>query len=186
MLQKAEALAVLKDKEALRYVNAIHRRWYCNDDRNSTAQPSESVMGAEGIAYRDANKETTLGNISKPKTEDLEIAVLNERQIEFLGEGKRWFDLVRYAERHAGGQDGTRDPREWTEELPIGNGKAGVDLMAKTFLANTFDANPRWETLLTRFKNRYGLYNLIYYKEIKGSAGKLEQNPVWNKHTYEE
>lgn len=186
MLQKAEALAALKDKEALRYVNAIHRRWYCNDDRNSTAQPSESVMGAEGIAYRDANKETTLGNISKPKTEDLEIAVLNERQIEFLGEGKRWFDLVRYAERHAGGQDGTRDPREWTEELPIGNGKAGVDLMAKNFLANTFDANPKWETLLTRFKNRYGLYNLIYYKEIKGSAGKLEQNPVWNKHTYEE
>lgn len=184
MLQKAEALAMKNDKEALRYVNAIHRRWYCNDSKTSTAQPGESVMGDDGVAWRDDSKETTLGNIKK--ADSYEVAVLNERQVEFLGEGKRWFDLVRYAERHAGGQDGTRDPREWTEELPIGNGKAGVELMAKTFLANTFDGNPKYDVLITRFKNRYGLYNLIYYKEIKGSGGKLEQNPVWNKHTYEE
>ncbi len=184
MLQKAEALAVLNDKEALRYVNAIHRRWYCNDDKNSTAQPSESVMGTDGTEYRDNAKESTLGNISK--AESYEVAVLNERQIEFLGEGKRWFDLVRYAERHAGGQDGTQDPREWTAENPIGNGKKGVDLMADKFLKNHYTNNPSYTTLKNRFKNRYGLYNLIYYKEIKGSGGKLEQNPVWNKHTYEE
>ena len=183
MLQKAEALAMLNDKEALRYVNAIHRRWYCNDDKNSTAQPGESVMGTDGTSYRD-DKDNTLGNVAK--AESYEVAVLNERQIEFLGEGKRWFDLVRYAERHAGGQDGTRDPREWTEENPIGNGKAGVDLMADKFLKNHYSSNPSYTTLKNRFKNRYGLYNLIYYKEIKGSAGKLEQNPVWNKHTYEE
>ena len=183
MLQKAEALAMLNDKESLRYVNAIHRRWYCNDDKNSTAQPGESVMGTDGTSYRD-DKDNTLGNVAK--AESYEVAVLNERQIEFLGEGKRWFDLVRYAERHAGGQDGTRDPREWTEENPIGNGKAGVDLMADKFLKNHYSSNPSYTTLKNRFKNRYGLYNLIYYKEIKGSAGKLEQNPVWNKHTYEE
>ena len=39
-------------------------------------------------------------------------------------------------------------------------------------------------------KNRYGLYNLIYYKEIQASKDAngvqhLEQNPVWNKSQYD-
>ncbi|MCD8301451.1 MAG: RagB/SusD family nutrient uptake outer membrane protein, partial [Prevotellaceae bacterium] len=130
----------------------------------------------------------TLGNIPEPSvitsSEKYEIAVLNERQVEFLAEGKRWFDLVRYAERHAGGQDGTQDPREWTEELPIGNGTAGVEAMVEQFLKNEFSSN--YTSLKNRFKNRYGLYNIIYYKEISASEGMLEQNPVWNKSTYEQ
>ena len=30
-----------------------------------------------------------------PAQDDLELAILNERQLELFGEGKRWFDLVR-------------------------------------------------------------------------------------------
>lgn len=182
MLQKAEALERIgQGNEAMRYVNAIHRRWYCNDDKSQTSQPSEDVSGTDGTKAAG----TTVGTMGNyPSAASQEIAILNERQLEFLGEGKRWFDLVRYAERHAGGQNGTQDPREWTEENPIGNGKAGVDLMVDNFLRNEF--NNSYNTLKNRFKNRYGLYNIIYYMEIKASEGMLEQNPVWNKSTYDQ
>ena len=183
MLQKAEALAALgQGKEAMRYVNAIHRRWYCNDDRNSTAQPLEDVTTADGAEYRKTSSTNTLGNA--PSASSYEIAVLNERQLEFIGEGKRWFDLVRYAERHAGGQDGTKDEREWTEENPVGNGLAGVTDMVNTLMSGEFN-NEKRKAMINRFKNRYGLYNLIYYKEIQASHGMLEQNPVWNYNKYE-
>lgn len=202
MLQKAEAAAVLaalnENKTeniatAMQYVNAIHRRWYCNDDKNNPNQPSESVDDNYGKTNKNDGA-NYLGNAPVPtqKTdkadEKYEIAVLNERQLEFIGEGKRWFDLVRYAERHAGGQDGTKDEREWTEDKPIGSGKTGVDLMVDNFLKNQFNNN--YASLKNRFKNRYGLYNIIHYMEIKASVDKngvqhLEQNPVWNKSKYD-
>ncbi len=182
MLQKAEAMVALgQGKEALRYVNALHRRWFCNDDLNSTAQPVEDVTTADGAEYRSSSA-ARLGNA--PQAESYEIAVLNERQLEFLGEGKRWFDLVRYAERHAGGQDGTKDEREWTEENPIGNGKKGVDAMIDNLMGGEFKKEAQ-TSLKNHLKNRYGLYNLIYYREIQASNGLLEQNPVWNYNKYE-
>ena len=191
MLQKAEAMAMLgQGAEAMRYVNALHRRWYCNDDKQNTTQPLESVMGADGTKPASSNpgSDNTWGNYPNPGMSDAknnyEVAVLNERQLEFLGEGKRWFDLVRYAERYAGGSNGTQDPREWSEENPIGNGKVGVDKMVDDLLNGEW-SNERRKTLKNRFKNRYGLYNLIYYKEIQAGHGKLEQNPVWNKSIYD-
>ncbi len=189
MLQKAEALAAMGESlEAMKYVDAIHRRWYCNDDQSSTQQPSTDVTGLTLSTVFSGSTTATLGNIPEPSanttSEKYEIAVLNERQIEFLGEGKRWFDLVRYAERHAGGQDGTKDAREWSSERPIGNGAAGVSAMIDQFLKNEFSSN--YSTLKNRIKNRYGLYNIIYYMEIKANEGMLEQNPVWNKNTYEQ
>ncbi len=189
LLQKAEALACLgQSLEAMKLVNAVHRRWYCNDSSSSTSQPSEDVTTLTLSTCWGLSTDATLGNIPEPSanttSQRYEIAVLNERQIEFLGEGKRWFDLVRYAERHAGGQDGTKDSREYTEELPIGSGQTGVEMMIDQFLKNEFTSN--YTTLKNRFKNRYGLYNVIYYMEIKASDGALEQNPVWNKNNYEQ
>ncbi len=189
MLQKAEALACMGESvEAMKYVDAIHRRWYCNDSQSSSLQPSDDVTSLTSSTVFSGSTSATLGNLPEPSanttSEKYEIAVLNERQVEFLGEGKRWFDLVRYAERHAGGQDGTQDPREWTEELPIGNGMTGVEAMIEQFLKNEFSSN--YTTLKNRFKNRYGLYNIIYYMEVKASDGMLEQNPVWNKNTFEQ
>lgn len=186
MLIKAEALVALNENgEAMRYVNAVHRRWYCNDDRTNSAQPNEDVTGTGGNLNQCDNA-STLGNA--PKADSYEKAVMNERFLEFLGEGKRWFDLVRYAERHAGGVNNTKDEREWTEESPVNNGKVGVDLMVDNFLRSTFSDN--YTLLKNRFKNRYGLYNIIYYMEIKASVDAngvrhLEQNPVWNKSKYD-
>ena len=121
---------------------------------------------------------------------------------EFIGEGKRWFDLVRFAERHAGGEEGSLDPRAWdytdadgrarssystpsaSEKAGTTDGSIGVNHMIDQFLKNEF--NGSYATLKNRFKNRYGLYNIIYYMEVKASNGKLEQNPVWNKSTYDQ
>ena len=201
MLQKAEALACLSNKatddyakDALRIVNAIHRRWYCPDATHPEV-PATDVMNNDGYAYfTSATIAKTAGNICAPKTSDksiqpVEVAVLNERQIELLAEGKRWFDLVRFAERHAGGMDGTKDVREYAEARPIGNGAAGVNLMLETFMSNTLQSG-QVASLRNHMKNRYGLYNLIYYKEIQASKDAngvqhLEQNPVWNKSQYD-
>lgn len=201
MLQKAEALACLSSKatddyakDALRIVNAIHRRWYC-PDATYPQMPATDVMNNDGYAYFTTNTVAkTAGNICAPKTSDksiqpVEIAVLNERQIEMIAEGQRWFDLVRFAERHAGGMDGTKDVREYTEERPIGNGAQGVKLMLETFMGNTLQS-AQVTSLRNHMKNRYGLYNLIFYKEIQASKDKngvqhLEQNPVWNKSLYD-
>ncbi len=186
MLIKAEALAALgENNEAMRYVNAIHRRWYCNDNQMKPIQPTEDVMSNNG-SKNDCNDDATIGNA--PKAASVEIAVMNERLLEFLGEGKRWFDLVRYAERHAGGVNGTKDEREWSEANPVNSGKVGVDLMIENFLKTTY-ANVTG-TLKNRLKNRYGLYNIIHYMEIKASVDAngvqhLEQNPVWNKSKYD-
>lgn len=211
MLQKAEAMAILgQGDDAMRYVNAIHRRWYCNDAKDG-AQPSEDVMNNYGKAFYD-NTNNTLGNAINPgmtdKTKNYERAVLNERQIEFLGEGKRWFDLVRYAERHAGGtsdevldmraadanadigagDDGVKRSERFpatANELPGTNsGLVGVTAMVNDLMTGEY-SNEKRKSLINRLKNRYGLYNLIYYKEIQAAGGLLEQNPVWNKSLYD-
>lgn len=206
MLQKAEALAVLAQfgkkesdpqaQEARRIVNALHRRWYCPESApgyNTT--PSESVLGKDGYAWASSSDNSTIGNIPQPAapstTEATEIAVMNERQIEFIAEGKRWFDLVRLAERHSAGKknDGTQDPREWTPSKPITNGKVGVDYIIDNFMINTMSSTV-CASLKNHMKNRYGLYNLIHYMEIKASIDNdgvphLEQNPVWNKSMYD-
>ena len=56
--------------------------------------------------------------------------------------------------------------------------------MVNDLMTGEFSTEKR-KTLINRMKNRYGLYNLIYYKEIQASNGNLEQNPVWNKSLYE-
>ena len=213
MLQKAEALVALgKEGDAMRYVNAIHRRWYCNDNTSNTEQPNEDVTGASG-AVNQADDNANKGNL--PKATNFEIAVLNERQLEFLGEGKRWFDLVRYAERHAGGTKGKGlDEKAWNSPYPKGttngttraqyfpeaacelagtnSGIDGIEKMLEDLMSGEWDVQKR-KTLRNRFKNRYGLYNLIYYKEIEATNGEnnksgnhLEQNPVWNKSLYDD
>lgn len=180
MLMKAEALACLaaigvnkadNNKLAQQIVNAIHRRSYCNL-KEASYLPGDNVTTGT----------TTYGNAVSTGSDYVKL-VMNERQIELLGEGKRWFDLVRYAERNAGGQDGTVDEREWTEECPIGNGQVGMRKMVDDYLKNTY-VN-MYTTLKNRFKNRYGMYCPIYYMEVKASNGAITQNPVWNKSKYD-
>ena len=175
MLIKAEALACLggadNNKKCQQIVNAIHRRSYC-DLKNGNV-PDTDVTSTSS---------NTVGNAVSMGSDYVKL-VMNERQIELLGEGQRWFDLVRFAERKAGGMNGTVDEREWTEEQPIGSGFAGVTLMVDTYLKNTYSS--LYTTLKNRMKNRYGLYCPIYYMEVKASNGEIQQNPVWNKSKYD-
>ena len=180
MLMKAEALACLSNsnlKKVKAICNAIHRRSYCNY-RNSSKQPAtdaeteNSVGNASGASKKAKNGCTFSEGI---------VYVMNERQIELIGEGKRWFDLVRLAERSSYNKSDQEDPRE----PGVTNGQYGMSGMVEQFLAT--GSNSSYATTLTnRFKNRYGLYCPIYYMEVKASNGAIEQNPVWNKSKYEQ
>ena len=162
MLMIAEALAVKANvtgnvtnktsmnetlKLALAIVNAIHMR-------ASASQTAEAVMGAP---YN---------------TPNMLKVIYNERQIELLGEGKRWFDLVRYAERIGGGSiPDSREPKYM-------DGQDGVNEMVNTFFATKDDMKDLYKQ---RFTNRYGLYCPIYYVERKANDYLIPQNPVWNR-----
>ena len=176
MLMKAEAYAAMGGKEnnqlAQQIVNAIHRRSFCNL-KDEVKVDLDVTTGAANNPKK--------GDAVMPGS-DYVTLVMNERQIELLAEGKRWFDLVRYAERNAGGQDGTQDEREWTEDKPIGNGYAGVKKMVETFMKNKYT---NYTVQRNRLKNRYGLYCPIYYMEVKAARGAIQQNPVWNKSKYD-
>jgi hypothetical protein len=172
MLIKAEALACIggtdNNNKCKNLVNAIHRRSYC-DFKN----------------YREVDTDITSGTYGNaPSTgSDLVKLAMNERQIELIAEGKRWFDLVRYAERNANPAKESADERESTDEQFVGDGQEGVQKMVNDFLQNSVQ---KLATLLAhRFKNRYGLYCPIYYMEVKASEGKITQNPVWNKSKYD-
>ena len=180
MLMKAEALACLGNsnlKKVKAICNAIHRRSYCNY-KNSSKQPNTDAEseGTIGNAYG-ASKKAKNGCAFSESV----VYVMNERQIELLGEGKRWFDLVRLAERSSYNKSDPEDPRE----PGVTNGQYGMTAMVEQFLA--VGSNSSFATTLTnRFKNRYGLYCPIYYMEVKASDGAIEQNPVWNKSKYEQ
>lgn len=172
MLIKAEALACIggasNNNMAKNIVNAIHRRSFCN---YQSSQPVST----------DLNSGSTYGNAAT--NSDVVRMVMNERQIELIGEGKRWFDLVRYAERNSDSASESPDERESTEEHHVGNGQKGMIKMVDTFMRNAY--SNYYTTLKNRFKNRYGLYCPIYYMDVKASDGKLQQNPVWNKSKYD-
>ncbi len=172
MLIKAEALACLggnsNNDMAKQIVRAIRRRSYCN--YNEAETPSTDVSKYQS-SY-------------DPNVTDIVVMVLNERQIELLGEGKRWFDLVRWAERNCDPGKEVADERESTDERFIGNGQTGMAKMVEKFMKNAY--SNYYTTLKNRFKNRWGLYCPIYYMEVKASNYKIQQNPVWNKSKYDQ
>lgn len=118
--------------------------------------------------------------------------VMNERQMELLGEGRRWFDLVRYAERYARYDVSLTEEGKDTADITVYgalnpdprepqylDGTRGVRKMVTDFLGKSFPKDE--QTLKNRIKNRYGLYSPIYYMEKKANHGAVEQNPVWDR-----
>jgi len=184
MLIKAEALACQGTSTANQVnaiCNAVHRRSYCNF-RNSTKIPDlDATRGTLGNARGTAKNQLKSGVSLSASI----VMVLNERQIEFLGEGKRWFDLVRLAERCSSPQYKGKDDPDDPREPGVKNGQTGMKTMVEAFLGTGSGGN-LVTTLTNRFKNRYGLYCPIYYMEVKASNGAVEQNPVWNKSKYEQ
>ena len=151
MLMMAEAYAITGDFAKCRnIVDAVHKR-------------------------SQLDQETGLSNdkadINKSKCIEL---VMRERLVELLGEGKRWFDLVRYAERIGGGK--YQDPRE----PEYRDGSDGVEDMVKNFLAKGAYSQMK-SNLISRMQNRYGLYSPIYYRERSANRYLIPQNPVWDR-----
>jgi len=82
--------------------------------------------------------ESQLG--ANPSTYDVESMILAERKIEFFGEGKRWFDLIR-TNRVIGVMNQVLNKRQAAAGLPIeGFGDPGKILFP--LAAKVFEANP--------------------------------------------
>ena len=129
-------------------VNALFKR------SNPTLVNPDNAENASAI-----NKSDRL-SVSYPfgKTgADLLTLVYNERQREFVAEGKRWYDLVRQAE-----YDNS------TEEV------------LSTYMAATTIVKNRLKKLLS-------FYNPVYSEEMKiagvENGGALVQNPVWERYS---
>ncbi|MBO4801043.1 MAG: RagB/SusD family nutrient uptake outer membrane protein [Bacteroidaceae bacterium] len=152
-------------------VDAIHKRSAFNDNGAELAAPNTT-----------ANRENYIK------------LVMNERMMEFLGEGKRWFDLVRYAERYAQDRISRNDDGEYQKtdakatdvvilpdprEPQYVDGTMGVRKMVNDYLSKAYPTIE--QTLKNRLKNRYGLYSPIYYMEKKANRNLIDQNPVWNR-----
>ena len=88
LLLRAEALThVARYQEALDIVNSIRKR----------------------VGY---NVEAKLSDYSGDLTTEIERTILDERQIELIGEGKRWFDLCRIGKIYDYSDDGYSYLRE--------------------------------------------------------------------------
>ncbi|MBR1652109.1 MAG: RagB/SusD family nutrient uptake outer membrane protein [Alloprevotella sp.] len=165
MLIKAEAIARFQGEsaknnddmyEAFDMVNSIFAR--CNPEaRPSTETGSELATARLTGVYRGTSRSTS-GYFATDKTgADLLQLVYRERQREYVGEGKFWFDLVRQAEA-------TNDP---TTSL--------TDYIAVT------------TAVKNRLRHLYSLYCPYYSEEMKvngvENGGKLVQNPVWARYS---
>lgn len=139
-LMKAEALSQLYSdedhlKDAFSYVREVFKRSnpYAYDKSNGTSS--------------DSLKFTYFST-----SENMESLVLKERQREFIGEGKRWYDLVRYALR-----------RGHTSEM--------LEILSKKYTNS--------KSIKAKLADIQSLYSPIYNKETKNN-NLLYQNGVWS------
>ena len=143
LLMKAEAMSqVYTDEEHLSEAFKLCRDIY-----------KRSNPYAYSAANKDAENDSLNADFfSTPET--IEALVMAERQREFYGEGKRWYDLVRYAQR-----------RGTTEE------------MLKNFLGRKYTENRN--AVFAKLATMQSLFSPIYNNEIKNNS-LLHQNSVWS------
>ena len=139
VLMKAEALVQLYDdeehlKEAFNLVREVFKRSNPYAYQNATS-PTDSLN------FENYSNQTTMTQL-----------VMNERQREFFGEGKRWYDLVRYAQRNGG----------TTEML--------------RYLVRKYSDNQ--DAVRAKLATLPSLFSPIYTNEIKNNP-LLHQNEVW-------
>lgn len=133
-------------------VNAIFER--CNPGVEPSLKPdgvTENTEAGDAVAKR-LNKNYGVGKTAV----DLLQLVYAERQREYVGEGKRWFDIVRQVEA-------SNDP---------------ADVLSNFISFPTAVKN--------RLREFWAYYNPIYNEEYKVNGveygGKLVQNPVWSRY----
>ena len=147
-LMKAEAMSQLYDdeenlKEAFNYVREVFKRSnpfaYAKDYGLSN---TTSTAKDDSLKFSAFSANTALENL-----------VMAERQREFVCEGKRWFDLVRYAQR-----------RGSTEKM-------------LEFLIRKYSTNK--SSIEAKLANMQSLFNPVYNNELKNNTW-LYQNGVWS------
>jgi len=140
-LMKAEAMSQLYEDEenlskAFQYVRAVYKR----------SNPY-AYQASNGNAKTDSLNFKNNFNTSA----SMESLVLAERRREFVGEGKRWFDLVRYALRR-------------------GNTKDMLEILSKKYTNS--------KAIQAKLADMQSLFSPVYNNEIKNNTW-LYQNGVW-------
>lgn len=139
VLMKAEAMTQLSDdEETLKGAFALVR---------------ETFKRSNPYAYQNATSATDSLNFDNYSTrESMTQLILNERQREFIGEGKRWYDLVRYAQRE------------------------GSTVNMLKFLSRKYTDNQN--AIKAKLASLKSLFSPIYTDELKNNS-LLHQNDVW-------
>ena len=111
--------------------------------------------GLKKVGYVDGVVIDQLGTGTEKEviTEGLEALVMAERQREFFGEGKRWFDLVRYAQRKGGTYD-----------------------MLNKYLGKKYTDNKN--AIYAKLHKLQSLFSPVFLDEMKKNP-LLHQNSVW-------
>lgn len=142
MLMKAEAISQLYTDEDHLYEGY----WLVRDIFKRSNPYAYSTTNSNA-----SNDSLKFETFSTP--EGLEALVMTERQREFFAEGKRWFDLVRYAQR-----------------------KGSTTDMIKNYLGRKYSENKN--AITSKLSTLESLFSPIYESEIKNNP-LLKQNSVW-------
>lgn len=141
-LMKAEAMSQLYSdsenlKTAFNYVREVFKR------SNPYAYAPSNTVATDSLKFE--------GNFESQT--EMEKLVLAERRREFVAEGKRWFDLVRFALRR-------------------GNTSEMVEILSRKYATNK-------KAIQSKLADMQSLYSPVYNNEIKNN-NLLYQNGVWN------
>lgn len=139
VLMKAEAMVQLSDtpenlEEAFKLVREVFKR-------SNPYAYQQSTSPNDSLDFKQCNTQDGMTRL-----------ILNERQREFVGEGKRWFDLVRYAQRNGG----------------------TVEMLK--YLTRKYTDNQR--AIEAKLGSLKSLFSPIYTNEIKNND-LLVQNDAW-------
>lgn len=141
-LMKAEAMSQLYDdeenlKSAFTYVREVFKR------SNPYAYlPNNSTANNDSLKFNSFNTSV-----------NLEKLIMAERQREFIAEGKRWYDLVRFALRR-------------------GNTAEMLNLLTRKYASNS-------KAIKSKLAKMQSLYSPVYNDDMKNN-NLLYQNGVWS------
>lgn len=140
LLMKAEAIACLQE-----YILRA-------DDEDMLKEGFRVAKGVFSRSNLMIKPEDDLLFENYSSSQSLEDFVMRERQRELFGEGKRWYDLVRYALRN-------------------GSTSKMLNLLVSKYSSNASAIRAKLATINS-------LYNPVYEDEMKVNTG-LVQNPAW-------